>query len=120
MSALARLKPNCSLYGAGLVGHDAEGDYILEDCQKNKLDTKFLTRSNLASTSYTDVMSTKDGKSRTFFHQRGTNDIWDGNDIDFQNCNVKIFHLGYILLLKALDSSDEEFGSKAAKLLARA
>ena len=41
-------------------------------------------------------------------------------DLDFKKINVRIFHLGYLLLLDALDEPDARFGTKAARLLARA
>jgi sugar/nucleoside kinase (ribokinase family) len=57
---------------------------------------------------------------RTFFHHRGANVLWDGRDIDFGKVKAKIFHLGYLLLLDALDEPDKQFGTKAARLLASA
>jgi hypothetical protein len=42
MSALSRLQPKCPLYGAGLVGYDAEGEYIIEDCKKRNIDATFI------------------------------------------------------------------------------
>ena len=57
---------------------------------------------------------------RTFFHARGANALWRGDGLDFTKLNVRIFHLGYLLLLDALDESDARFGTKAARLLAQA
>ena len=57
---------------------------------------------------------------RTFFHARGANALWRGDDLDFKKINARIFHLGYLLLLDALDEPDARFGTKAARLLARA
>ena len=31
------------LQGAGLVGQDALGRYIIEDCRKHKIDPKFIS-----------------------------------------------------------------------------
>src|SRR5262249_102302 len=41
-------------------------------------------------------------------------------DLDFARTRVRIFHLGYLLLLDALDLPDPKFGTKAARLLAAA
>src|SRR6185369_10514694 len=41
-------------------------------------------------------------------------------DLNFTKCKAKIFHLGYLLLLDALDGPDKVFGTKAARLLAAA
>jgi sugar/nucleoside kinase (ribokinase family) len=65
-------------------------------------------------------MTEVQGGRRTFFHHRGANAHWDGSDLDFASSPAKIFHLGYLLLLDALDASDPRFGTRAASLLARA
>ncbi len=57
---------------------------------------------------------------RTFFHARGANALWDGANLDFRASSFKIFHLGYLLLLDALDHREARFGTKAARLLSDA
>ena len=116
----AKLGVTFPLSAAGLVGKDSFGEFILDDCKKHKIDTKFLTVSSDAPTSYTDVMTESKGGNRTFFHNQGSNAIWDGGDIDFSKTKAKFFHLGYLLLMQALDCTDKKFGTKAAKLLAAA
>jgi len=117
---LARLGVSFPLSAAGLVGKDALGEQILNDCRAHNIDTRYLTVTNKADTSYTDVMTEQSGGRRTFFHCRGANVLWNGSDLDFARTKAKIFHLGYILLLDALDAEDKKFGTKAAALLARA
>jgi sugar/nucleoside kinase (ribokinase family) len=117
---LAILGVGFPLYGAGLVGDDALGRTILEDCQQRKIDTRCLRATNKADTSYTDVMTEEGNGRRTFFHYRGANAFWRGEDLDFSKIKAQIFHLGYLLLLDALDEPDAKFGTKAARLLAAA
>ncbi|MEN9573132.1 MAG: hypothetical protein RL514_987 [Verrucomicrobiota bacterium] len=117
---LARLGAPFPLAAAGLVGKDLYGNRILEECQRLKVDTKFLRTTADAPTSFTDVMTEAKGGVRTFFHCRGANALWDGKDLDFTKTKAKIFHLGYLLLLDALDKEDKKFGTKAAALLAAA
>ncbi|HWN93923.1 MAG TPA: carbohydrate kinase family protein [Methylomirabilota bacterium] len=117
---LAKAGVSFPLFGAGLVGKDAFGDQILADCKKLKIDAKFLKATTGADTSYTDVMTEQNGGRRTFFHYRGANALWRGDDLDFSKSKAKIFHLGYLLLLDALDEPDAKFGTKAARLLAAA
>jgi sugar/nucleoside kinase (ribokinase family) len=117
---LAKIGARFPLAAAGLVGKDAFGNQILADCKKNKIDTKFLKASANADTSYTDVMTEQSGGRRTFFHYRGANAQWRGDDLDFSKTKAKVFHLGYLLLLDALDEADAKFGTKAARLLASA
>src|SRR5215212_7275678 len=115
---LAKAGVNFPLTAAGLVGKDAFGEQIIADCKKNKIDTKFLKANASADTSYTDVMTEQNGGRRTFFHYRGANALWRGEELDFIKTKAKIFHLGYLLLLDALDEPDAKFGTKAARMLA--
>src|SRR5947209_14909121 len=108
------------LFGAGLVGQDALGERIRQDCKQHKIDVRHLDSTSKAPTSYTDVMTEQGHGRRTFFHARGANALWRGDDLDFARCPVRIFHLGYQLLLDALDEPDAKFGTKAARLLAMA
>jgi sugar/nucleoside kinase (ribokinase family) len=114
---LARLQAPFPLSAAGLVGNDDLGRHILEDCKQHSIDTKYLRSTPAAPTSYTDVMTERGNGHRTFFHNRGANALWTGADLDFKKHKAKIFHLGYLLLLDALDASDAKFGTKAAALL---
>lgn len=117
---LARLGAIFPLHAAGLVGKDALGNLILEDCKRNGIETRFLRTTAEAPTSYTDVMTEIGQGRRTFFHNRGANAFWSGDDLDFSKVKARIFHLGYLLLLDTLDGPDRLFGTKAARLLAKA
>ena len=108
------------LYGAGLVGRDALGEQLLADCRRHKIDTRGLGVTSRAPTSFTDVMTEQATGRRTFFHFRGANALWRGENLDFGKINARIFHLGHLLLLDALDGPDARFGTKAARLLATA
>ena len=117
---LARLGAPFPLSGAGLVGDDSLGREILADCRLNKIDTRYLQVTAKAPTSYTDVMTELGCGRRTFFHARGANALWSGADLDFRKTKARIFHLGYLLLLDALDEPDTVYGTKAARMLAAA
>src|SRR3989442_12816471 len=62
---LAKLGAPFPLHGAGLVGRDALGELILEDCRQRRIETKYLARTDKAPTSYTDVMTEIEGGRRT-------------------------------------------------------
>ncbi len=117
---LAKLGADFPLFAAGLVGKDALGDGILAECKQHKIDTRALRATPAAATSYTDVMTEANNGRRTFFHYRGANALWRGEDLDFKKTKARILHLGYLLLLDALDEPDVRFGTKAARLLAAA
>jgi sugar/nucleoside kinase (ribokinase family) len=118
--ALAKSGASFPLYGAGLVGKDTSGEQILDECRKHKIDTRCLTITPQAPTSFTDVMTERATGRRTFFHARGANALWRGEGLDFAKIKARIFHLGHLLLLDALDEPDAQFGTKAAGLLAAA
>ena len=117
---LAKLGAKFPLFAAGAIGKDEFGQEILDICKANKIDVKNLKPTNEAPTSYTDVMTETKGGRRTFFHNRGANAIWDGSNLDFKKNKARIFHLGYLLLMDALDAKDRKYGTKAAALLAKA
>jgi sugar/nucleoside kinase (ribokinase family) len=117
---LAKSGAPFSLFAAGLVGEDALGRQILDDCRRHRIDVRHLGSTSKAPTSYTDVMTEQGHGRRTFFHARGANVLWRGADLDFARIRARIFHLGYLLLLDALDEPDSKFGTKAARLLAAA
>ncbi len=117
---LARSGAPFPLIGAGLVGEDDLGRQILETCRQYRIDSRHISTTRKAPTSYTDVMTEQGHGRRTFFHARGANALWSGADVDFEKIRPRIFHLGYLLLLDALDLPDPRFGTKAARLLAAA
>lgn len=116
---LARLDPTLPLMASGFAGHDAEGDFILREMAKYpNIDLSMVRRDG--RTSFTAVMSNNQTKERTFFQHAGANAYYGEEHIDWERLNVNIFHIGYILLLPALDALDEEYGTKMARLLHRA
>ena len=120
LMSLAKAGAPFPLSAAGLVGKDAFGESILADCKGHKIDTRFMQATPEASTAYTDVMSEAGSGRRTLFHFRGANALWRGDGLDFARTKARLFHLGYLLLLDALDEADARFGTRAARLLAAA
>ena len=117
---LAKSGVSFPLFGAGLVGEDPLGQQILDDCRRHRINVDHMARTANAPTSYTDVMTEQSGGRRTFFHARGANALWRGETLNFRKISARIFHLGYLLLLDALDGKDARFGTRAARLLAEA
>ena len=113
---LARLDSQLHLVASGYAGYDAEGDFLLKEMEKYaNIDLSMVRRDG--RTSFTAVMSNNQTKERTFFQHAGANAYYGEKDIDWDNLDVNIFHIGYILLLPALDAEDEEYGTKMARLL---
>jgi len=117
---LARLGTAFPLAGVGLIGTDADGEWISRRCATHRIDAAQLRCHPTAHTSYTDVMTVQATGRRTFFHQRGANAFLDNAHFDFDSVRPKILHLGYLLLLDRLDQADAEFGTIAARVLHRA
>ncbi len=117
---LAKLGAPFPLFAAGLVGRDPLGEQILATCRMHKIDIRCLQTTAAATTSFTDVMTEASGGRRTFFHYRGANALWAGQGLDFAKLKARIFHMGYLLLLDALDAPNKKHGTRAAALLADA
>lgn len=116
---LAKLDPDMHLMASGFAGHDAEGDFILEELRKlPNIDVSMVKRTG--ETSFTAVMVNNKTKERTFFQYAGANARYGEEDIDWDKLDVDILHIGYILLLPHLDEADAEYGTKMARLLHRA
>jgi sugar/nucleoside kinase (ribokinase family) len=121
------LLKNLSRFGAafpreaiGLIGDDASGKMIQDDCRAHGIDVTQLRITKAAPTSYTDVMTEVSTRRRTFFHQRGANALLAPEHFDFGKTRAKLFHLGYLLLLDALDQPDGDGLPRAAEVLRRA
>ena len=116
---LSLMDPSLPLTALGRVGDDAEGDYILETLRGyGNVDLSMIKREG--KTSFTAVMADTISKERTFFHYRGANARFCEDDIDWDKLNADFLHIGYILLLDALDEEDPEYGTKMARLLCHA
>lgn len=86
---LSAMQTGYSLEAAGLVGEDANGDWILRDCQAAGIDTAQLRQTGNAPTSYTDAMTVAGTGRRTFFHQRGANALLGETHFDFSRTRRK-------------------------------
>jgi sugar/nucleoside kinase (ribokinase family) len=117
---LARLQAPFPLAAVGVVGDDAAGEYIRQDCQAHGIDTRQFHVTKEAPTSYTDVMTVKSTARRTFFFRRGANAFLDAGHFEFTQSDARIFHLGYLLLLDRLDLPHPVHGTVAAAVLHRA
>lgn len=116
---LASLDPDLPITVNGIIGQDPDGDYVISQFIKYKnIDLTNIKRKGV--TSFTAVMCENTTKARTFFQYRGANAEFCEADFDWKNITARILHIGYILLLDALDQPDAEYGTKMARLLAKA
>lgn len=114
---LAKLDSSLKLKAIGKVGDDANGKFLLDKMTENGIDVKDVKVDGGICTSFTDVMTENTTKQRTFFHHRGANAELGIEDIDFDNIECSIFHIGYALLLDKFDKEDNTYGTVMARAL---
>jgi sugar/nucleoside kinase (ribokinase family) len=117
---LAKLGAAFPLAGIGLVGDDENGRMIMDDCTFFGIDISQIHMTKKAPTSYTDVMTVQSTGRRTFFHARGANALLAEKHFNLEASHARIFNLGYLLLLDALDVIAEDGSTGAARLLKKA
>lgn len=116
---LAKLDSKLPLVAVGQIGIDENAQLIKKTLNSfNNIDTSGIKEEG--ETSFTIVMSNQDNKQRTFFQYRGANANISEEHFDWDKLDVSLLHIGYILLLDALDEPDEKYGTKMAELLANA
>ena len=103
---LKKLDADLLVEGAGLIGEDAPGAYILETCRQFGVDASRLLSTSTHPTSFTDVMTERGTGRRTFFHMPGTNALFNESHLDLAQCHAKIFFMGYLGLLAAMDACE--------------
>lgn len=115
---LAKMHVRLPLQAVGLIGEDHDGDYVMAMLEQYHVNRQHVQRTSFAPTSMTQVMTDPSGQ-RTFFHSPGANRLLDLPAFDHLDGNMKIFHLGYLLLLDSLDLPDADYGTRSARLLAQ-
>ena len=114
------LDPSVEVAAVGKVGADDAGDFVTAFMGERGLDVSGVRRVEGVPTSFTDVMTLAETGERTFFNMHGADSRLVPDDIDPAELGgSRIFHLGYLLLLDGLDAEDAEYGTKAARLLAK-
>ena len=102
---LKKICPELNVKAIGKVGNDEDGAYVSNVLSQGGVDVSGFVVSEEDSTSFTEVMSVINGQ-RTFFTFPGTSADFGYNDIDFENLDSRILHLGYFLLLEKVDQGE--------------
>ena len=113
---LAKIDRSLPVSAIGRVGADENGRYIVSELRKSGVSVEGISYSEKSCTSFCDVMSMPSG-DRTFFHKKGANAEFSPENINLDNLNCDILHIGYILLLDKFDEEDEEYGTVMARFL---
>lgn len=115
---IAIIDPEINVAAIGMVGRDADGDYIKEVMSGLGIDIEGVITTDDSFTSFSDVMSDLSTNERTFFHGRGANALFGPEHINVDSLNADIFHIGYALLLDKFDEPDDMYGTVMARTLA--
>ena len=111
---LSMMKAPFPIHAIGLIGDDEDGRWLREKAKGDGIDVTGLTVTREQATGYTDVMSVKSTGRRTFFTHQGANQALRGRHVDPGNC--RIFYLGYLLLLDAIDAEAPELLARIRKM----
>lgn len=114
---IAKIDNTVSLFALGKIGKDESGDYIISMLKENGVDTSKVIRMENNDTSYSDVMTVIENGHRTFYHYRGNNADFGVDDINFDDLNCDILHIGYALLLDKFDQKNAIYGTELARAL---
>ena len=113
------LDPSVTVKALGKLGDDDAGDFVVSTLESRGLDCSLVSRVAGVPTSFTDVMTVETTGERTFFNIHGADSTLVPDDVDVAKLDCGIFHFGYLLLLDGMDAPDEEYGTRAARLLAK-
>jgi sugar/nucleoside kinase (ribokinase family) len=116
---LKTLDPSVEVAAVGKVGADDSGDFVRSFMADHGLDVSGVQSVDGVPTTFTDVMTVASTGERTFFNMHGADSAFVPEDVDPAKLGCDIFHLGYLLLLDGMDAEDDEYGTKAARLLAK-
>ena len=100
------------------VGDDENGKFVLNTLRGYGLNVDRMIIDKTRPTSFTDVMTLPNGE-RTFFCAPAANEAFCEEDVRVDTLDCSLFHIGYLLLLEALDAPDAEYGTKMARLLSK-
>ena len=95
------------------------GDFAVRFLESRGVDCAAVRKTSVRPTSFTDVMTVEGTGERTFFNLHGADSTLVPEDVDVAKLDCGIFHFGYLLLLDGMDAPDDEYGTKAARLLAK-
>ena len=116
----AHMKVPFPLYALGLVGNDADGQWVRSQLEHAGVDTALLGVHKKARTSVSTIVSATNSRTRTIFHHAGANAELGAIHFPFEKIKAKIFFLAFLALLHKLDRSAPKYGTVAAKLFSQA
>jgi len=119
---IRKLDGSIPVEAIGMVGIDADGDFLRRTAIDHGVNVDQLHRTTEAETSYTDVMADENTGKRTFFHHQGSNNLLTPDHFNFSQTRCKMLHLGLPGVHRQLDSAwgDDANGWVSVLKMARA
>ena len=106
---LRAIDPDLPLFACGVVGDDPLGHFAIEHLRERDIGTAHVEVVKDADTSYSIVSNSSRSGLRTHLHAKGACSRFDCRQIEAFPHRLTIAHLGYLMLLDALEQPD---GSK--------
>ncbi len=115
VAAIAAAKMGLKTRAVGGLGHDLMGDWAIQRLKDFKVDTKMMQRQPGWKTS-TSIVTTRADGSRPALHMKGATGTFTVDPKDFDKAtNAKVFHLGGVGLMDAMDGESNASLMKHAK-----
>ena len=115
VAAIAAAKMGLKTRAIGGLGNDLMGDWVLQRLKGFKVDTKMMQRQPGWRTSSSIVTTRQDG-SRPALHMKGATGTFTVTAEDFDKAtDAKVFHLGGVGLMDAMDGNSNASLMKHAK-----
>jgi sugar/nucleoside kinase (ribokinase family) len=91
---IRKLDPGMPVETIGLVGADADGEFLLAEADAHGIDRRQMAMTRDARTNYTDAFASKRTGRRTHIYNPGTSDLLTPDHFDFAATRGRILHLG--------------------------
>jgi sugar/nucleoside kinase (ribokinase family) len=115
VAAIAAAKMGLKTRAVGGLGHDLMGDWVMTRLKDFEVDTKMMQRQVGWKTS-TSIVTTRHDGSRPALHMKGATGTFTVAPEDFDKAtNAKVFHLGGVGLMDAMDGAANASLMKHAK-----
>ncbi len=101
------IDPDVPLSVCGVVGSDAMGEFVLTHLRERGIDVSQVEVVDDADTSYSIVANSRSSGLRTHLHATGACDRFGCVHIEAFPFRLAIAHLGYLMLLKALEQQED-------------
>ncbi|MCH3920168.1 MAG: carbohydrate kinase family protein [Sphaerochaeta sp.] len=117
VGSLSRLDGTMPLHVTGFLGNDANGRFL-----KDTVRTRFPNVSldwlvEEGENSFTVIIDSLDSRERTFLSAKGSAEQMADATLPWDHIGGDIFLLEYLLMGLAMDGTDSEYGTDAARIL---